>query len=118
MVECALYNSDMEDFPTLQNNQEKIEKAKVLELLRVNGYEHPETKEAVTKWTEQQEAIVTKENTGHARIAFEIERADLYLATGDTDGALECLEDARVQAHYENEDELYDQIMKKMDEVA
>lgn len=107
----------METFTNPENSQEKIEKGKVLELLRVNGYEHPETKEAVIRWTEQQEALVTKENTCRARIAFEIERSDLYIAIGDTEGALECLEDARVQAHHENEPELYSQIMKKMDEV-
>lgn len=107
----------METFTNPENSQEKIEKGKVLELLRVNGYEHPETKEAVIRWTEQQEALVTKENTSHARITFEIERADLYIAAGDIDGALDCLEDARVQVHYENETELYDLIMKKMDEV-
>jgi len=107
----------MENFPSPENSQEKIEKEKVLEMLRANGFEHPETREMVIKWTEQQETLATKENTGRATIIFNIERSDLYLAVGDKEGALECLEDARTQAHQENETELYDQIMKKMDEI-
>jgi hypothetical protein len=97
--------------------QEKIEKGKILEMLKANGSEHPETKALVIKWTEQQEALVNKENTNRAAIIFNIERSDLYIAAGDIAGALECLEDARLQAHQENETELYDQIMKKMDEM-
>ncbi|MDP3947360.1 MAG: hypothetical protein Q8Q41_01560 [bacterium] len=107
----------MKTFPNPENSQEKIEKEKVLEMLRANGFEHLETRDLVIKWTEQQEALVAKENTGRAAIVFNIERSDLYLAVGDKDGAIKCLEDARAQAHQENEGELYDQIMKKMDEI-
>ena len=105
----------MENFPSFEN---KIEKAEVLEMLRLNGFEHPETRSAVIKWTEQQEVLVTNENTAKARIYFEIERADLYIAVKDIEGALDCLEDVRIQAHQENEVELYNEIMKKMDEVS
>ncbi|MBI5401188.1 MAG: hypothetical protein HZB12_03700 [Candidatus Yonathbacteria bacterium] len=107
----------MENFPTQENGHEKIEKENVLEMLRANGFEHPETRDLVIKWTEKQEALVTKENTSKATIVFNIERSDLYLATRDKEGALECLEDARTQAYQENEMELYDQIIKMMDEV-
>lgn len=110
-------NFDQPNIPTPENNQEKIEKGKVLEMLRANGFEHPETREMVIKWTEQQEALVEKENTSRAGILFNIDRADLYVAVGDTNGALECLEDARMQAHQENEEEIYNQIMKKMDAI-
>lgn len=77
----------MEKFPTQEGNKEKIEKEKVLEMLRTRGLEDPETKEAMTKWTMQQEALADKENTNRASILFNIERTDLYLATGDTTGA-------------------------------
>lgn len=107
----------METFSKSENKQERIEKEKVLEMLRANGFEHPETKDMVLAWTEQQETLVSKENTASARISFEIERSDLYVAIGDMDGALECLEDARTQAHQEDETELYDLIMNKMDEI-
>lgn len=107
----------MENFVKPENSQEKIEKGKVLEMLRVNGFEHPETRDMVMRWTEQQEASVENENTSRAGIVFNIERADLYLAVGDIDGALENLEDARTQALQENDAELYEQIMKKMGEI-
>lgn len=100
-----------------KENQEKIGKQRVLEMLQTSGFEHPETRDLVIKWTEQQEALVAKENTSRAAIIFEIERSDLYLAVGDKDGALECLGHARLLANQENEPELYDQIMKRMDEI-
>jgi len=86
-------------------------------MLRANGLEHPETKNLMLKWTKQQEMLVVKENVSRAIIIFNIERSDLYLAIGDKDEALDCLEDARLQAHQENETELYSQIMKKMDGI-
>lgn len=107
----------METFSKSENKQERIEKEKVLEMLRVNGFEHPETKSMVIAWTEQQEALVSKEKTARVRICFEIERSDLYVAIDDMDDALECLEDARMLASQEGEMELYRQIMNKMGEV-
>lgn len=110
----------MENFSTSVTPEhviEKIEKDKVLEMLRLNGIEHSETMAMVVSWTKQQEALVVQEGTVEARIIFELERSDLYLAIGDTKGYLDCLEDARTQAYYENETELYDQITKKMNEV-
>ena len=110
----------MEKFPSPENSQEhteKVEKEKVLEMLRMHGFDHPETKEMVTKWAEQREESVMEEDTRRAQVLFEIERSELYLAAGDVEGALGCLEDARLVAHQENEHELYGQIMKMMDEI-
>src|ERR1035437_8525305 len=104
----------MEELP---NQERKIEKSEVIELLRTRGFEDPEVKESVTQWTIQREALVTQEGTATASIIFNMDRADLYLAIEDTEGALETLEDARLQAHQENEMELYNQIMAKMDEI-
>lgn len=97
-----------------QNPEGKIEREKVLEMLRTNGLEHPETKELVMKWTAQREAEVEKENTSCAAIVFNIDRSDLYIAAGDKDGAKECLESALDQADQENEKELQDQIIEKL----
>lgn len=97
--------------------EQKVEKEKILEMLRANGFEHPETKALVMRWTEEQEAAVTADNTSRAAIAFDIERADLYVAIGDIDGALELLDSAREAANCENDESLYDKIMKKMDEI-
>lgn len=104
----------MEKTPSLEN---KIEKQRVLEALRAKGLEDPETKALVIKWTEEQEEIVARENTPRATIVFNIERADLYLAAGDVEGELECLEDALYQAEQEGETELALQIAKKIEEI-
>ena len=104
----------MEMPPTGENNQEKIEKEKVLEMLRTNGLEHFETNELVTKWTLQKEAEVKKENTSRAAILLNIDRTDLYIAIGDNEGAIKNLEDALEQADQENEKELQDQIIEKI----
>ena len=111
----------METFKPLnqENIVEKIEKEKVLEMLRANGLEHNETKEMVIRWTEQQVAEVEKENTHRAGIIFNIECADLYIAAGDLLGAIDCLWLARVQAQneLENAKEIFSQISKKADEI-
>ncbi len=104
----------MEGEPT---SERLIDKSEVLETLRVKGFDDPETLALVTKWTIQQEAVVTEAGTSKATIEFNISRADLYVAGGDVDGAFECLEEARLQAYSENETELYGQIMAKMDEL-
>lgn len=96
---------------------EKVEKKRILEMLRDRGPQDPETMEAVFQWTQQREALAVQDGTSRGHILFEIERADLYIAAGDIDGALECLDDARFQAQQENEPELYGQIMQRMDEI-
>ena len=93
----------------------KIEKEVVLEMLKMNGFGHPETRELVTEWTKQKETEVEKnENPNRASILFNIERTDLYFVIGDTRGAVECLEDALLQAEKENEVELQEQILEKL----
>ncbi len=100
------------------NNIEKIEKEKVLEMLRLNGFEDPKTKEMVIGWTKQREAEVEKsENPNHESIVFNIERTDLYLAARDKDGAIENLNDALQQAEQENEVELQNQILEKLKDL-
>lgn len=86
-------------------------------MLKTNGLGHPETMALVIKWTQEQEEKAEANGTPEARIDFEINRVDLYLAVGDTEGALGCLEDARIIALNEYNDELREQIEKKMDEI-
>lgn len=101
----------------LPNQEKKIEKAEIVEMLKTKGLDDPEVKELVIKWTMEQETLATQVGTVEASITFNIDRSDLYLAVGDIDGALEALEDARLQAHSEGQMELYNQIMTKMDEI-
>ena len=105
---------NMEVPPKGENNQEKIKKEKVLEMLRTNGLDHPETKKLVMKWTKQREVEVEKENTSRATIVFNIERSDLYIAMWDKEGAIKCLKDVLTQAYQENEKGLQEQILEKL----
>jgi len=107
----------MEQSANLENNQEKIEKVKLIEALQVNGSEHPETKALMIKWIKQRETEVEKENTSRATIVFNIDRADLYIAANDMEGALEHLEDTLMQTRQEGEKELGDQIRRKIKEL-
>lgn len=103
--------------PERGEREERIEKAAVVELLKARGLEDPEALDMVLRWTRQQEALVTAVNTPAAAITFTMDRADLYLAVRDRAGALDALADARLQAYQENEQELYNEIMEKMDEI-
>lgn len=107
----------MEKLPDQEGMQEKMEKEDVLEILRSKGLGDPEAMEMVMKWTMEQEELVTKENTSRAAIVFNIERSDLYIAAGDMEGAIDCLEDALTQAFQEDEKELYDQVLEKINEL-
>ncbi|MEK7187330.1 MAG: hypothetical protein AAB691_00600 [Patescibacteria group bacterium] len=104
------------------NPERKVEKGEVIAAIRERGLGDPQVRELVSEWTLQQEerihgAGLKGENVVQARIIFDIDRADLYVAAGDREGALAALEDARLQAHQENEMELYAEIMQKMDEL-
>ncbi|GEM_PF-2482565 len=112
----------MENITNPEQNREEIKKEKVIEMLQANGLEHPETKKMMLDWTRQQEASILKENmngkdNNRANIIFDIERSDLYIAAGDMGGVLDLLDSARQRALQGDEKDLYDQIMKKMDEV-
>lgn len=107
----------MESGPSQEGRKLEIKKTDVIESIKSKGVSNPETISMITAWTLQEEARVARENTSRATIVFNIERADLYVAAGDIQGALECLEDARLQAHNENETDLYQQILTKMDEI-
>ncbi len=109
--------SSMENIYPIEHGNEKIEKETVIEMLRLHGFDHPETKNLVLEWTLQQEEFVAKENTSKASIVFNIERSDLYLAVGDILGALECLDDAYTQALHEDEVGLCQEIQKKREEI-
>lgn len=104
----------MEHEPNLER---RIEKSEVIELIKGRGLTDPAVMELVQAWTAQQEEQVTGEDTPAVTIRLNIERADLYIAAGDKQGALDVLEDARFQAQQENEDYLYREIEEKMSEI-
>jgi len=100
-----------------KTGKEKIEKEKVLEMLKTKGVDDPETKTLVLQWTKEREAVVAKENTSRAAIVFNIERSDLYVAANDIEGAIECLESALTQAEQENEEKLRKEILEKIESL-
>ena len=100
-----------------KTGKEKIEKEKVLEMLKTKGVEDPETKALVLEWTKEREVEVAKENTSRASIVFNIERSDLYVAANDIEGAIGCLESALTQAEHENEEELLKEILEKIEKL-
>ena len=104
----------MESEPNLER---RIEKAEVIALIKERGLIDPAVMELVKAWTTQQEEQVTSKDTPAATIRLNIERADLYLADGDKQGALDVLEGVRLQAQQENEDDLYREIEEKMSEI-
>ena len=101
----------------IEKVETKVEKADLIKALAEKGLSDPETQEMLTRWTEEQEKYVESQPRPDAEIKFNIDRADLYIALNDVTGALECLEDARVQASQESRDDLYNQICDKMDEI-
>ncbi len=105
----------MEDLTNVENRE--IETSEVLDRLRVTGPEDPETMRIVIAWTLQQEELVRRVNTSKATTMFNILRSDVYLAAGDKAGALECLEEARMEAYQQDEETLYNMIIQKMDEI-
>lgn len=69
---------------------EKIEFSRVLKLIGDRGLD-TEAKELYGKWLDQEQALV-KSSADSARISMKM--AEVYLAVGDTAGALECLDGA------------------------
>ena len=97
-----------------KNNFEKIEKEKVFEMLKTNGFDHLETRDLILRWTKQREEEVENENTKRANIIFNIEQSDLYIIANDKEIALDYLEEALTQAEQEREVDLQKEILEKM----
>lgn len=92
----------------------RIEKDTLLALLKERGIEDKEVESMVLEWTIQREQLVT---TPKEAILFNIERSELYIATGDIEGAIDVLNDALLQAHNENEVVLFSEIKKKLSDL-
>jgi len=106
----------MEKFP----EQPKFEKSFVIQQLREHGFDNPETQKLVEQWTIQKEAQVG--NSVVDQLVFDCERSDLYLAIGDTDGAIEILTSVldQTQAANQNpeqEKELYQEVLLRIEKI-
>lgn len=105
-----------EKIPTFKN-QESPEQ-KLIQSLKDNGIENPETKELLLAWTQEQEQRAEKSNDPEASIKLNLQRARLYFNAGYIDEAYENFEAARTQAHQENKDKLLQAIGDEMDELG
>ena len=105
------------------NNESLFSKTENLEqnlisLLRDNGVEDFETKEALNKWLKNKESLIeSADDIGLAKINFTLECARLYSKAGLRDLALQNFQQARLDAWQEDRNELYKQIISEMDAV-
>src|SRR3989338_6842554 len=93
-----------------QESVKEIELARVLDEVRAKGLEAPGVRELVVRWKIEQE----KKTASRDAIILNINIAQIYVAAGDRQGALESLEDARRQAFQEDESELTETIENMM----
>lgn len=105
-----------EKIPTSEWNEAE---QKLIQALREKGVEDQEVRALLQQWVEGEEAKAeaATEQRVEASIAFERRRAKLYYDAGYLNEALGALEDARMQAHQIQNQELYDAIMAEMDRI-
>ena len=108
---------------TLKAMPEKIpssefssEEQALIAKLRERGLDD-ETRKELTTWTEAQEARANEVNTPRANIEMNVKRAKLYNAAEFMAEAWDVLESVRMQATNEDEDDLYAEAMRMMDEM-
>lgn len=106
----------MEKEPKFENNENPEQQ--LVRLLKEKGVEDPEARNFLDSWTRKQEKQVEQSDDYNLeQIHFNLRRARLYFEAGYVDEAFENFEDARTQALNEQRDELYQAIMKEMDQV-
>lgn len=64
----------------------------------------------VNQWLDSMQVWAEKGIGNKRRIILEVHRADFYMAMGDKDGALDCLDAAALQAMGEGYREIFDEI--------
>lgn len=105
-----------EKIPTFEN--EESPEQQLIRLLKEKGAGDLETRESLDNWTREQEKRVEQSDDYHLeQIQFNFRRARLYFEAGYVDEAFENFEAARMQAWNEQREELYQAIIKKMDEL-
>lgn len=78
----------------------------VRDALKVNGLDHPETKQLLIRWIVQEEAVAEEANGGRANVVVSMEQAFLFSEAGLKDQALQLYHDALYQARQEGEEDL------------
>lgn len=86
----------------------RVQKLKILEMFHQGETKRGEAMAEFQLWNERLETWATADPTLRRGILFEIAKSDFYLAVGDTEGALECLDAASLQAQQEGHFDLQD----------
>ena len=101
-----------ESFPSPESN--KVERQQVVDALRLNGKDHPETLALLVQFVQQEEAIVEqhmeKRSFYHEAVASAIRNAELYFEAGYVSEAVAELEENLEIAFQANEQELFEKI--------
>lgn len=106
----------MEQEPTFENKESSEQQ--LIRLLKEKGAKNPEVRNLLDSWTHEQEKQVEQSDDYHLeQIQFNLRRARLYFEAGYVEEAFENFEAARTYAWNERRDELYQAIMKEMDEI-
>lgn len=104
--------SGFKDFEKKESPEEVV-----IKLLKEKGVENEEAREALIKWTIDQEKAVELSSIPEAPILLNVNRARLYFKAGYFESAFENFEDAAEQAYQERKDDLCRQIEKEAEEL-
>jgi hypothetical protein len=101
--------------PSIENVESREQK--MVRLFRERGIGDPEAMKLLIEWTQEREADNEKSKDPEARIRFELDRGDLYIQIGNLDGGFQAYEDARTMAWNEGREDIYKEIMEKLDRL-
>jgi hypothetical protein len=74
-------------------NSESIDRQILIEALKSNGIEDPETRELLQKWLAQKETEAMETGSRKSQIEFEIQQAEIWIESGYADYAADLLEE-------------------------
>jgi hypothetical protein len=89
----------------------------IVERLRANGPDDPETRGMLLAWRENEEEKANTANTARAGVEIDLNFAKLLRAAGGYESAWATLEAVREMAQNLGEQDLYDQAMAIMDAI-
>jgi hypothetical protein len=92
---------------------ESIDRDALIQDLKEKGLDDPATKETLTAWVIEQEALADPDRTARGRINVSLAKARLYRDAGLEENAQAHFEDALEMAWNERMDDLYSSIQSE-----
>ncbi len=89
----------------------------LIDRLKSLGPDNQEARESLVAWVQAEEVRANEINSPRANNEFDVKRAKLYRAAGFTREAWDILETMRVQLYSAGETDIYDEVMRIMDEM-